>query len=81
MNEHRDVNGNLLKVGDKVKFIYEDYSGAYTYNKIYTILSFGNYYINTLDNNNCSNGFHYSRFVKVDCLKNKIRKLRKLIKK
>lgn len=82
MNKCRDAKGNLLKVGDRVKCIIGIEGDAYSIilNKIYRIFSIDDeiIYISKED----GDGWYSFRFVKVnDCLKNKIRKLKRLLNK
>lgn len=86
MNECRDAKGNLLKVGDRVKCISNkglNILGAPILNKIYRIFSFRNAFPDNIiiTDTEGYDGWYSTRFVKVDCLKNKIRKLKRLIKK
>lgn len=80
MNKCLDANGNLLKIGDRVKQVYIDhtyYDSCYDMkNQILEIMAIEE---NQIRLNNIF--VIANRFVKVNYLKNKIRKLRKLIKK
>lgn len=82
MKKCRDAKGNLLKVGDQVKCIIGIEGDAYSIilDKIYKIFSIDDeiIYISKKD----GDGWYSFRFVKVnDCLKNKIRKLKRLLNK
>lgn len=79
-----------LKVGDKFKFKYSDYINnmnnsnfkPYTYNKLYTIIHINIHTLIFLNDYNKKDWIYIDWIEKVnDCLKIKIRKLKRLIKK
>lgn len=80
----KDAKGNILNVGDRVKCIdNKQYEKQLTFGKIYNILKINNNISILLfqdDLNHIGNAYSW-RFTKVNnCLKIKIRKLKKLIK-
>lgn len=80
----KDAKGNLLKVGDTVRCIEKCYTKIY--DKTYRILDIMRFIncikINDVDNYTSSDYLYpFQVFIKIDCLKIKIRKLKKLINK
>lgn len=84
MKEYRDAKGNLIKIGDKVMLISSVYYSKHI-NKIFickaNVLKLGGENIVCINVEGEDLFFLSSKFIKVDCFKNKIRKLKKLIKK
>lgn len=82
---NRDRNGNLLKIGDKIKRVVDTYKfGRITTGKVYIIISTYTYFPGVEVINDCNEleWFNAENFIKVNnCLKIKIRKLKKLIRK
>ena len=69
-----------FKIGDKVKCIDNSmFQDIFTLNKVYEIISTEYGCNRVMDDNNRRKIAPLHRFVKVDCLKNKIAKIRKLI--
>lgn len=85
MNDAKDAKGNLLKVGDKVKRIYPgnfSYDVCVTLNSVYKIIEITLCSLIIIDDKGKSSPYDSNKFIKInDCLKNKIRKLKKLINK
>lgn len=79
---------NDLKIGDKVKIknLYQSYYYRISLNKVYKILGICkdiNFFMTFIDLRNDDNYigcYDKSKFIKVDCLKNKIRKLKRLLR-
>lgn len=86
MVECKDTIGNILKIGDKVKCLFNPYHNTefenlFTINKCYLIKKIENNEVTLVNNLRNYDRLFSDWFIKVDCLKNKIRKLKRLLNK